>query len=223
MPRERTAATDRKHSRPRERSRKHRKPRRETRPASPNQRRLLRRRSQTESTSAKHRKPPKVVRTNPRLWERVKTEVTKGSAGGKPGKWSARKAQRAVKQYEDAGGGYKGERSPENSLVKWGHQKWSFSSRKEARRSRSHRGRYLPEEVWRKLTSREKKATNQKKRKGTKGGRENVPWSKKIRNLLRKLGFLAAHPRVGKSHMHNHTVRRRSQPTRSRRSKKTTP
>ena len=45
--------------------------------------------------------------TNPSLRERIKNEVMDGSKGGKPGQWSARKAQMLAKAYKAAGGGYK--------------------------------------------------------------------------------------------------------------------
>jgi hypothetical protein len=38
-----------------------------------------------------------------RLFERIKA----GSKGGKPGQWSARKAQMLAREYKAAGGGYK--------------------------------------------------------------------------------------------------------------------
>lgn len=38
-----------------------------------------------------------------RLFERIKA----GSKGGRPGQWSARKAQMLAKQYKAKGGGYK--------------------------------------------------------------------------------------------------------------------
>ena len=47
-------------------------------------------------------------KTDPKLWDKVKTKVTKGDKGGKPGQWSARKAQLAVHDYKAEGGGYKG-------------------------------------------------------------------------------------------------------------------
>ena len=37
-----------------------------------------------------------------------KTRITAGSKGGKPGQWSARKAQMVAAAYKKAGGGYKG-------------------------------------------------------------------------------------------------------------------
>ena len=33
--------------------------------------------------------------------------IMAGSKGGKPGQWSARKAQMLAKKYKEAGGGYK--------------------------------------------------------------------------------------------------------------------
>ena len=47
-------------------------------------------------------------KTKPELWDKVKTKVTKGEKGGKPGQWSARKAQLATQEYKAAGGGYAG-------------------------------------------------------------------------------------------------------------------
>jgi hypothetical protein len=47
-------------------------------------------------------------RSDPELWEAVKAEVTRGSKGGRPGEWSARKAQLAAHLYKARGGGYEG-------------------------------------------------------------------------------------------------------------------
>jgi hypothetical protein len=46
--------------------------------------------------------------TKPELRERIKDRVMAGSKGGKPGQWSARKAQLVASEYKEAGGGYKG-------------------------------------------------------------------------------------------------------------------
>ena len=45
--------------------------------------------------------------TKPKLRERLKNKIMAGSKGGKPGQWSARKAQMLAKQYKAKGGGYK--------------------------------------------------------------------------------------------------------------------
>ncbi len=55
-------------------------------------------------------------KTDPKLWEEVKTDVTKGDKGGRPGQWSARKAQMATQEYKKEGGGYKGAKSSDNHL-----------------------------------------------------------------------------------------------------------
>ena len=45
--------------------------------------------------------------------------------GGKPGQWSARKAQMLAKAYKEKGGGYKGGKSKkQKDLKRWGKEKW---------------------------------------------------------------------------------------------------
>ena len=58
-------------------------------------------------------------KTDPKLWEKVKEDVTAGDKGGRPGQWSARKAQMAVQEYKKEGGGYIGPKSENNALAKW--------------------------------------------------------------------------------------------------------
>jgi hypothetical protein len=45
--------------------------------------------------------------TKPSLRKRLFEKIKAGGKGGKPGQWSARKAQMLAKQYKEAGGGYK--------------------------------------------------------------------------------------------------------------------
>ena len=45
--------------------------------------------------------------TKPGLRKRLFQRIKAGGNGGKPGQWSARKAQMLAKQYKAAGGGYK--------------------------------------------------------------------------------------------------------------------
>ena len=45
--------------------------------------------------------------TKPGLSKRIFSRIKSGSKGGKPGQWSARKAQMLAKSYKKAGGGYK--------------------------------------------------------------------------------------------------------------------
>ena len=46
--------------------------------------------------------------TKPALRKRLFEKIKAGSKGGKPGQWSARKAQMLAKAYKAAGGGYRG-------------------------------------------------------------------------------------------------------------------
>jgi hypothetical protein len=45
--------------------------------------------------------------TKPSMRKRLFEKIKAGSRGGKPGQWSARKAQLLAKEYKAAGGGYK--------------------------------------------------------------------------------------------------------------------
>jgi len=63
--------------------------------------------------------------TKPELRERLKARIKAGSKGGKPGQWSARKAQMLARAYKEKGGGYKGGKTEgQKSLKRWGEQKW---------------------------------------------------------------------------------------------------
>ena len=44
--------------------------------------------------------------TKPTMRKSLVASVKAGSSGGKPGQWSARKAQMVAKQYKAKGGGY---------------------------------------------------------------------------------------------------------------------
>jgi len=45
--------------------------------------------------------------TKPSMRKRLFESIKAGGKGGKPGQWSARKAQMLAKRYKDAGGGYR--------------------------------------------------------------------------------------------------------------------
>ena len=45
--------------------------------------------------------------TKPEMRKRQFNRIKAGSKGGKPGQWSARKAQMLAKQYKAKGGGYR--------------------------------------------------------------------------------------------------------------------
>lgn len=119
-----------------------------------------------------------VSRSNPQLWERIKSRVRNQSIQGTArGQWSARKAQLAVRLYKKAGGRYKGKKSRSNSLVKWGRQRWRTKS---GRPSSLTGERYLPERAIAHLTSREYSRTSAAKRKS------KTQYSRQPRDIAQK-------------------------------------
>lgn len=108
-------------------------------------------------------------KTDPKLWEKVKQEVTESDKGGKPGQWSARKAQLAVHEYKEEGGGYKGKKSADNHLTQWTEEEWGTKSGK---KSGDTGERYLPKKAREALTKEEYARTTKKKRTDTKKGKQ---------------------------------------------------
>ena len=108
-------------------------------------------------------------KTDPELWEKVKEDVTAGDKGGRPGQWSARKAQMAVQDYKKEGGGYVGPKSEDNSLVKWTDEDWGTKS---GAKSTETGERYLPKDAREALSPAEYAETTTKKRRDTAKGRQ---------------------------------------------------
>ena len=112
--------------------------------------------------------------TNPELRDRIKAKITEGDKGGKPGQWSARKAQMVAHEYEQQGGGYKQvEDKQQKSLKQWGDEHWKTEDGKKAQRE-GGTARYLPEKAWESLSKEERAATDKKKREGSKQGKQFV-------------------------------------------------
>ena len=108
-------------------------------------------------------------KTDPALWDKVKKEVTKDDKGGKPGQWSARKAQLAVNEYKHEGGGYKGKKTADNHLVQWQQEDWGTKS---GGKSGETGERYLPKQARKALTDSEYKRTTTKKRADAAKGKQ---------------------------------------------------
>ena len=121
------------------------------------------------------------TKRNPKKWARIKASVKAGSKGGKPGQWSARKAQLAVQRYKKAGGKYKGKDTGKTSLDKWGKQDWGTKSGKPSTQGKKATGeRYLPKKARQALSDAEYAATSRKKRADTKKGKQHSKQPKKI-------------------------------------------
>ena len=108
-------------------------------------------------------------KTNPALWDKVKAVVTQGDRGGKPGQWSARKAQLAVQDYKKQGGGYEGNKAPDNHLRQWTDENWGTAS---GAKSGETGERYLPKRARDHLTKKEYAETTAKKQGDTRKGKQ---------------------------------------------------
>ena len=126
--------------------------------------------------------------TKPALRESIKDRVMAGSKGGKPGQWSARKAQLVAQAYEKAGGGYSGAKTaPQKSLSKWTGEKWGTKSGKPSTQGEKATGeRYLPKKARESLSAKEYAATSAKKRKDTAAGKQFSKQPKKIADKTAK-------------------------------------
>lgn len=114
--------------------------------------------------------------------ERIKDRIMAGDKGGKPGQWSARKAQLLASEYKKAGGGYKGEKTAaQKSLKTWTGEKWTTKSGKPSTQGKDATGeRYLPTKAIKALSAKEYAATSDKKRKDTAAGKQFSDQPKKI-------------------------------------------
>lgn len=114
--------------------------------------------------------------TDLQLRDRIKAEVTAGDRGGKPGQWSARKAQLVAAEYKRAGGEYTTDKEHESAgakhLDEWTDEQWQTS---DGSADADHgRRRYLPKEAWEQLTDEEKQQTDRVKADGDAHGEQYV-------------------------------------------------
>jgi len=128
--------------------------------------------------------------TDRELRQRLKQEVQAGDKGGKPGQWSARKAQLLVQRYEGAGGGYvdDGHRTDaQRHLQQWGEQDWQTKDGD----ADAGGSRYLPEVAWKLLSKAERDATDRKKKSGDEQFVANTDAAKEARRAAELLTMSA--------------------------------
>lgn len=120
--------------------------------------------------------------TKPGLRDKLKDQIMSGSKGGKPGQWSARKAQLLAQSYKKAGGSYSGPKtSNQKSLSKWTKEEWGTKSGKPSTQGAKATGeRYLPKKARQALSSQEYAKTSAAKREGTRSGKQFVKQPKSI-------------------------------------------
>jgi hypothetical protein len=119
-------------------------------------------------------------KTDPKLWARVKEKVTRSEKGGKPGQWSARKAQMATADYKKQGGGYAGARSKDNHLAQWTEEEWGTKS---GDKSGETGERYLPKAAREQLSDDDYARSTRKKRADSAKGRQ---FSRQPEDVARK-------------------------------------
>lgn len=126
-----------------------------------------------------------MARTDEAKWKRIVASVKAGDKGGKPGQWSARKAQLATQRYKKSGGGYSGPKTAaQKSLSKWTKEDWGTKSGKPSTQGSKATGeRYLPKKARESLSAKEYAATTRKKRADTKAGKQ---FSKQPKKIARK-------------------------------------
>lgn len=145
--------------------------------------------------------------TDPDLRERIKDRVMREDKGGMAGQWSARKAQLVAREYEEAGGGYRGKRTAaQKHLSQWTNEEWTTRDGEPARRERTSGGgeemaRYLPRAAWARLSADERAATDAKKRRGSRRGEQfvsNTPAAKTARKRATNRTGSGTRPKRGR-------------------------
>ena len=152
--------------------------------------------------------------TDPDLRERLKAEILAGDKGGRPGQWSARKAQLLANAYKRAGGGYTTgkEHEPEAArhLDEWTAEEWQTRDGSGRARDGDETARYLPKAAWEELDREEAEATDRRKREASRAGRQfvgNTPGAKEAGRRARE--FPDAEPLPSYDDMTVTEVRRR--------------
>ncbi len=105
--------------------------------------------------------------SDPELREQVKAEILASDKGGRPGQWSARKAQLVAAEYKRRGGGYTSDKEHESEAARhldaWTEEEWQTVDGRARAREGDRTHRYLPKAAWEQLSDEEKRATEQAK------------------------------------------------------------
>lgn len=141
--------------------------------------------------------------TKPDLRRQIKDELMQSDKGGKPGQWSARKSQLLVQEYEKQGGGYKKDEkdAAAESLTAWSEQDWQTQDEDKARQDGKTK-RYLPKEVWQRLSDAEKQEAERIKQEASKKGEQYVEWTPAIKQAMVEAGYADADDGVTKQELY---------------------
>lgn len=128
--------------------------------------------------------------TDPALRERLKKQILAGDKGGKPGQWSARKAQLLALEYKKAGGRYTTDKEhaaeSQKHLEQWTNENWTTADGNAAEKPDGTMARYLPQKAWNALSPEQRKATDRKKREASRRGQQFVANTKPAKTARRK-------------------------------------
>jgi hypothetical protein len=117
--------------------------------------------------------------TDPELRNRLKEQIQAGDRGGRPGQWSARKAQLLASEYRKAGGDYTAGKAEESEgarhLDQWTDEQWQTADGSTDARGDDGTDRYLPKKAWEQMSDEEKEETRKRKREASKQGQGDVP------------------------------------------------
>ncbi|KAJ5260534.1 hypothetical protein N7478_012139 [Penicillium angulare] len=173
--------------------------------------------------------------TDPKLRDQVKEEIHRGDKGGKPGQWSARKAQMMAAEYKKRGGSYntskeEGQSETQRHLDQWTKEDWQTKEGSgTAKKENGTRKRYLPKQAWEQMSDDEKEETDKKKVNESKKGKQFVGNTSKAK-LARKDASRDArgsqdesqHGSTDDAEEHTHKHNTRARQTRSSDRKKNT-
>lgn len=127
--------------------------------------------------------------TKPDLRRRLKEEIEQSDRGGEPGQWSARKSQLLVQEYEEHGGGYKGEKDEAaRSLEEWTDQDWQTQEGSAEARDGEATSRYLPKKAWAMLTDAQRRHAERTKRQADREGEQHADWPDAVKKAMWALG-----------------------------------
>lgn len=128
--------------------------------------------------------------TDPELREQVKAEVLAGDRGGRPGQWSARKAQLVAAEYKRRGGGYTSDKAHEpeaaRHLDRWTDEHWETADGSARAREGDSTARYLPHDAWERLAPAEREQTDRAKRSAARQFVANPPAAKAASRAVRE-------------------------------------
>ncbi len=118
----------------------------------------------------------------PELRESLKKDIQNSDKGGRPGQWSARKAQLLAQEYKNEGGGYIGGKDKRaKHLDKWTEQEWQTKEGSGDAETGKGMKRYLPKRAWELLSDEQKKQTDRRKQESGRQYISNTPVARAAR------------------------------------------